>query len=71
MNMINCIISLWHNYITTTVYGLEHPMGLLIENECVSFYYRKFSFTGMHQRSGKTGICHNKMIQFSVCKSFN
>ena len=30
----------------------------------MSFYGRKFSFTATYQRSGKTGICDRKMMQY-------
>ena len=35
-----------------------------LQANIVSFYGRKFSFTATRQRSGKTGICDRKMIQF-------
>ena len=37
---------------------------MICRQKIVSFYGRKFSFTATRQRSGITGICDRKMIQF-------
>ena len=42
-----------------------------LQAKIVSFYGRKFSFTATRQRSGKTGICDRKMIQFMPANHSN
>ena len=37
----------------------------------MSFYGHKFNFTATRQRSGKTGICDRKMIQFMPANHSN
>ena len=44
---------------------------MIYRHKNVSFYGRKFGFTATRQRSGKTGICDRKMIQFMPASHSN